>query len=71
MKLYGIFDYNNNYQLLRYSDCEQIDRTYSMRNSETKTFYEVKEVCIPNIDYSESYIGQYYNVLTDSFSEVP
>ena len=67
MKLYGIFDINKNYKLLRYSQVEQGSSTYKVFDYPTKTFNEVKEVCLPNIEYSEEYIGKNYNPSTDSF----
>jgi len=71
MKLYGIFDQNKNYKLLRYSTVEQADSVVQAFDYPTKTYYEVREVCIPNIEYSEEYIGKYYNSHTDTFSEGP
>lgn len=71
MKLYGIFDQNKNYQLIRYSTVEQTDSVVQAFDYPTKTYYEVREVCIPNIEYSESYIGKYYNSNTDTFSDDP
>jgi len=67
MKLYGIFDENKNYKLLRYSEVEQTSRTYQNFDYPTKTFYEVKEVCLPDIEYSEEYIGKNYNLNTQQF----
>jgi len=67
MKLYGIFDENKNYKLLRYSDTEQTNNTYQAFDYPTKTYSEVKEVCLPNIEYSEEYIGKNYNPSTDTF----
>ena len=71
MKLYGIFDQNKNYKLLRYSEVEQVDSVYLALDYPTKTSYEVREICIPNIEYSENYIGKYYNSNTNTFSESP
>jgi hypothetical protein len=71
MRLYAIFDINNNYKLLRYSQVEQGSSTIQAFDYPTKTYYEVREVCLPNIEYSESYIGKYYNSNTDTFSENP
>jgi hypothetical protein len=71
MRTYGIFDQNKNYKLLRYSDTEQTDYTYQAFDYPTKTHYEVREICIPNIEYSDSYIGKYYNSNTDTFSDSP
>jgi len=71
MRLYGIFDQNKNYQLIRYSTDEQTDAVYQKLDYPTKTYYEVREICIPNIEYSDSYIGKYYNSNTDTFSDNP
>lgn len=71
MRLYGIFDQNKNYKLLRYSTVEQADSVIQAFDYPTKTYYEVREICVPNIEYSESYIGKYYNSNTDTFSEDP
>lgn len=68
MKLYGIFDENNNYKLLRYSHAEQNSSEYKNFDYATKTFYQVKEVCLPDIEYSEDYIGKNYNPNTKTFS---
>jgi len=68
MKLYGIFDENKNYKLLRYSHAEQNSSVYKAFDYNTKTFYEVKEVCLPNIEYSEEYIGKNYDPNTQIFS---
>jgi hypothetical protein len=67
MKLYGIFDQNQNYKLLRYSTDEQTSRTYQQFDYSTKTYYEVKEICLPNIEYSEDNIGKSYNQSTNTF----
>ena len=67
MRLYGIFDLNSNYKLLRYSQVEQGTSTYNVFDYITKTSKEVIEVCLPNIEYSEEYIGKNYNQSTDSF----
>ena len=71
MRLYGIFDQNQNYKLIRYSDVEQTDSVYQKFEYPAKTYHEVREVCLPNIEYSESYIGKYYNSNTDTFSDDP
>ena len=71
MRLYGIFDQNKNYKLLRYSTDEQTDSVSQAFDYTTKTYYEVREVCLPNIEYLESYIGKYYNSNTDTFSNDP
>ena len=67
MKLYGIFDQNKNYKLLRYSTDEQNNPVYQKFNHSTKTYSEVKEVCLPNIEYSEEYIGKNYDPNTQRF----
>ena len=69
MKLYGIFNQNDNYKLLRYSTDEQTENTYSYTDPVSKTFVTVHEVCIPDIDYSEDFIGKFYNLETQTFSE--
>jgi hypothetical protein len=71
MKLYGIFDQNKNYKLLRYSTQEQGSSVYTDLDYATKTPYEVSEICLPNIEYSGIYIGKYYDPNTDTFSEDP
>jgi hypothetical protein len=68
MKLFGIFDLNQNYKLLRYSQLEQIDRICSEYDRDTNTYYEVHEVCLPEIDYSEENIGKTYNIETQTFN---
>lgn len=68
MRLYGIFDQNNNYKLLRYSTDEQTEHTYSYTNPVTKASSIIHEVCIADIDYAEEYIGQYFNPNTKTFS---
>lgn len=67
MKLYGIFDQNKNYKLLRYSTDPQTDYTYQAFDYNTKTYHEVKETCLPDIEYSEEYIGKNYNPNTKTF----
>lgn len=66
-KLYGIFDKNQNYKLLRYSTDEQTGGVYKHFDYATKTYYEVEEVCLPDIEFSEEYIGKNYNLTTKSF----
>jgi len=61
MTTYGIFDKNKNYKLLRYSDTEQTNYTYQSFDYATKTYHEVKEICLPDIEYSEEYIGKDYD----------
>lgn len=67
MKLYGIFDDNKNYKLLRYSEVEQTNRTYQHLDYNTKTHYEIKEICLPDIEYSEQNIGKNYDINTQTF----
>lgn len=68
MKLYGIFDQNKNYKLLRYSTDEQVNSIRQEFDYQTKTYYEVSEICLPNIEYSEEYIGKSYNLDTKTFN---
>ena len=67
MKLYGIFDQNKNYKLIRYSDVEQTDSVYQKFDYPTKTSYEVREVCLPEIEYLEENIGKNYDINTKTF----
>jgi hypothetical protein len=67
MKLFGIFDKNNNYKLLRYSTDSQNNPPYISFDINTKNSFIVEEVCIPDIDYSETNIGRHYNISTNSF----
>ena len=67
MRLYGIFDQNKNYKLLRYSTDEQTSSVYQAFDYPTKTYYEVREVCLPNIDYVEGNIGKNYDPNTGTF----
>ena len=66
MKLYGIFD--QSYKLLRYSTDEQNNPVYQAFNYSTKTYSQVKEICLPNIEYSEDNISKYYNLDTKTFN---
>jgi len=68
MKLYGIFDKNHNYKLLRYSQLEQLNREYEDYNHVTKETLNIHEVCLPEIDYSEDNIGKTYNIETGTFN---
>lgn len=68
MKLYGIFDQNKNYKLLRYSEVEQINRTYQHLDYNTKTYYEVNEICLPEIEYFSENIGKTYDINTNTFN---
>lgn len=69
MKLYGIFDKNQNYKLLRYSDIEQTSLKYRVFDPVNKTYSneEVEEVCLPDIDYSSDNIGKNYDINTGQF----
>ena len=67
MKLYGIFDNNN--ILIRYSNVPQESSTYEKTNYPLPGYTIITEHCLPNIEYSLDYIGKYYDVSTDSFSE--
>jgi hypothetical protein len=69
MKYYGIFDQNNNYKLLRYSTDEQSGNSYTYTDPVSKTLVTVNEICLPEIDYSEDYIGKFYNLETQIFFE--
>lgn len=68
MKLYGIFDKNQNYKLLRYSQLEQVESIYEDYNRETNTYFTVHEICLPDIEYSEDNIGRTYNIETQTFN---
>ena len=68
MKLFGIFDKNQNYKLIRYSQLEQTEREYNEYDRPTNTTYTVHEICLPEIDYSEDNIGKTYNIETQTFS---
>jgi hypothetical protein len=68
MKLFGIFDKNQNYKLLRYSQVEQLESVYEEYNRQTNTTYSIHEICLANIDYSEEYIGKTYNIETQTFN---
>jgi len=68
MKLYGIFNTNQNYKLLRYSQIEQGENTYDEYDRSTNTYYTIHEVCLPEIDYSEDNIGKTYNIETQTFN---
>ena len=67
MKLYGIFDKNNNNKLLRYSQVLQGSMIYEKYDPETKTKHLVEEFCLADIEYSEENIGKSYNISTNSF----
>ena len=69
MKHYGIFDENNRLKLLRYSNAPQTAREYQKFDYFTKTYYTIKEICLPDIDYSSDNIGKFYNPDTQTFSE--
>lgn len=68
MKLFGVFDKNKNYKLLRYSQLEQLENVYEEFDRETNTYYTIHEICLPEIDYSEDNIGKTYNIETQSFN---
>lgn len=68
MKYYGIFDQNSNYKLLRYSNAEQTSRTYQQFDYSTKTYNQISEICLPNIEYSIENIGKNYNLDTKTFN---
>jgi len=67
MKYYGIFDQNNNHKLLRYSNAPQEGRSYRVFDILSKTYSEVTEICLPDIEYSVDNIGKHYNTQTNSF----
>lgn len=69
MKLFGIFDTNQNYKLLRYSTQAQVENEYQETDSVTKQTYTVHEVCLADIEYSDDNIGKHYNPNTGTFSE--
>jgi len=68
MNLYGIFDKNKNYQLIRYSTVEQTESKYMQVDGPGLKPYEVWEVCHPNIEYSPDYIGKEYNLDTNTWN---
>lgn len=68
MKLFGIFDKNQNYKLIRYSQLEQNENTYNEYDRSTNTTYIVHEICLPEIEYSEDSIGKTYNIETQTFN---
>jgi hypothetical protein len=68
MKLFGIFDKNQNYKLLRYSQLEQLESIYEDYNRQTNTLHTIHEVCLPEIEYSEDSIGKTYNIETQTFN---
>lgn len=68
MKLYGIFDKNQNYKLLRYSQLEQVENIHEEYDRVTNTNVLIHEICLPDIDYSEDYIGKTYNIETQTFN---
>lgn len=68
MKLYGIFDTNQNYKLLRYSTQAQAENEYQETDSATKQTYIVHEVCLPEIEYSDDNINKHYDPSTGTFS---
>jgi hypothetical protein len=67
MKLFGIFDKNKNYELLRYSTVEQTEQEYQKFNPSDKSYTTVCEVCFSEIDYDESFIGKNLNVTDKTF----
>jgi hypothetical protein len=67
MKYYGIFNQNDSYKLLRYSNAPQESRTYQEFNFPTKTYSTVVEVCLPDIDYSIDNIGKTYDPDTGTY----
>lgn len=67
MKLFGIFDKNKNYELLRYSTFEQTEKEYQKFNPIDKNYITVYEVCFSDIDYDESFIGKNLNPIDKTF----
>jgi hypothetical protein len=67
MKLFGIFNKNNNYQLLRYSTYLQDECTYEKYNKDTNKFDIINEICFPDIEYSVENIGQFYDINQKTF----
>lgn len=67
MKYYGIFNQNDNYKLLRYSNAIQEARTYQNFDYSTKTYSTIIEICLPDIEYSIDNIGKNYNPDTKTF----
>lgn len=69
MKLYGIFDKLDNYKLLRYSTAPIEDSIINVTiDPIAQTSATVHETCLPEIEYSLDYIGKYYDLETNSFS---
>lgn len=67
MNYYGIFDQNNNYKLLRYSNAPQESRTYQVFDFPSKTYSTIIEVCLSDIEYSPENIGKNYDPNTNTF----
>lgn len=68
MKLYGIFDANKSYTLLRYSELSQTENTYTTIDEATRQLVVIKEVCIADVEYNSENIGKKYDNLTKLFS---
>jgi hypothetical protein len=69
MTYYGIFNQDDNYRLLRYSNAPQDGRTYQVFDYPTKTYSNVVEICLPDIEYSPDNIGKFYDLESQSFYE--
>jgi len=67
MLYFGIFNTNDNYKLIRYSDIEQTSRQYLETDPVTKQSFQVNEICLPNIEYSTDHIGKHYDPNTNTF----
>jgi hypothetical protein len=67
MKLFGIFDKNKNYKLLRYSTYMQNESIYEKYNKTTSELDIIHEICFSDIDYSVDYIGKYYDIDNKNF----
>lgn len=68
MNYYGIFNKLDNYRLLHYSTADIGTREYEdlVPGSRTET-QKIVSVCLPDIEYSLSYIGKCYDPETKTF----
>lgn len=66
--MYGIFDKNKNYKLLRFSNIEQTENVYMVSDGPGFIPYEVHEVCIPEIDYVVDNIGKEYDPINQTWT---
>ena len=67
MKLFGIFDKNKNYKLIRYSNINQSNNRYNIFDTEINKVREVEEICISDIDYDLNNIGKNYDIKSKKF----